>query len=184
MKFKLNAGVIFGILAGCFFVFVFLVYVTIKTKSRSLDKTKPFSEQLNHPLKLQEEVYLFKEFVPMSGDLPYSIMEKSHPLFQWYWDRSELEPTETKLIDTIPSGTEITFFKATVFTGGVTGLSDAFLFSKIEKKGEFYVVQYKWGKEDFGRFLDHKEKTWKFWKAPWQISEDTTYYDVPIAEWW
>jgi len=165
-------------------MFGVILYATIKTKTSSLNKVAPFDKLIGQTVRLNREAYLMQEIPARNDDYPFVLMDPEHENFQWYIDRTVIDPPETVILDTIPAGTPITFEKAIVYTNGVSGHSTPCIFGRLVINGKDYRVEYSWGKLDLAKWFDQEKKSWKFWRAPWQEAPDTTYYEIPAAQWW
>lgn len=82
------------------------------------------------------------------------------------------------------AGTELVLEKAIQYTNGVSGMSTPYIFGTIGSREETYSVGYQWGKRDLAKSHYGVEECWKFHQAPWQAKPDTTFYALPVAEWW
>ncbi len=164
-------------------LFVFILYATIKTKSRSMDGYEPFKKWVGKTVVLQRETVLFEENNPRKG-YPYFLTDSLHPEWQYAQDRKNLPEPELVEIVTFPAGTKLKIEKALQFTNGVSGSSYPTVFGIIHKEGKAYKINYQWGTMDIAKFFDHIEKCWQFHQAPWQDKADTAFYALPQAEWW
>lgn len=174
---------IIGITALAIGLFVFILYTTIKTKSRSLDRYEPFKKWVGKTVVLHRETVLFREKNP--GKMyPYLLADSLHPEWQYTQDRKNLPEPELIEIMKFAAGTKFKIEKAVQFTNGVSGSSSPTVFGIISKEGKTYKISYQWGKMDIAKFFDHIEQCWQFHQAPWQDKTDTAFYALPEAEWW
>ena len=165
-------------------LFGFLLYSTIKMKTRNISEMQPFATYVGDKLNLQRTVWLFQEKEPVDSKYPLVLLDSLNPSFQWYHDRIKLQNPEVKLIKKITEGTSLQFDKVIMYTNGVSGTSTPRMFGELQDAGQTYRVEYSWGDQSFARMLDKEEKTWYFGLAPWQSTKDTAFYELPIAEFW
>lgn len=172
------------VVIGAIFLFCFMLYATVKTKSTSLSKITPFQEIINKPLTLVRDVELFVEEFPSNDDFPNLITDRYQRNYQNLHERLTIEEPDAKFIVKIPAGQQVVFSKATMYTNGVSGSSKPCLFGTINYGGNEYKVEYQWGDQSIGRRFDKIPESWSFPLAPWQSTIDLKFYKLPIAEWW
>ncbi|SFS71469.1 hypothetical protein [Sphingobacterium wenxiniae] len=184
MTVKKIMGIIALVIFGGIGLFIFFLYATIKTKSTSLDKYKPFSEWLGKTVTLKRETVLFKEKMRMNtnGKYPYTLIDSLHE--GWEYILALEENGDVTKITTFPIGTELSLEKAIQYTNGVSGSSYPTIFGTIKSNGKEYKVGYQWGKLDLSKNYYQIEKSWKFDQAPWQTKQDTADYALPKADFW
>lgn len=165
-------------------LFIFILYITVKTKSTSLNNTAPFKELIGRPLTLNTTTWLIQVTPTRNKDFPYVLIDEGHENFQWFKDRMKSTPPEVVFVDSVPAGAGVIFEKATNYTNGVSGFSVACLFGTLTYHGKEYAIEYTWGKESISRRMEGRSNTWTFGWAPWQSKRDTHYYAIPDAQWW
>lgn len=172
------------VVVAAIFLFCFMLYASVKTKSTSLNKITPFQEILNKPLTLVRDVELFIEEFPTNDDFPHLITDRYQRNYQYLHERLTIEVPDARFIVKIPTGQQVVFSKATMYTNGVSGSSKPCLFGTIDYNGKKYKVEYQWGDQSIGRRFDKIPESWSFAMAPWQTKIDLTFYKLPIAQWW
>lgn len=165
-------------------LFAFLLYASIKTKTKDLSKKAPFAQILNQSLTLNRKVWLLQEKYPANKKYPIILVDTLHPNWPWYTERLKMNQPDLKLLKEIPIGASVKFDKVTVYTNGVSGGSTIRLFGTLTAEKESFQVEYDWGKESFARRLDKIPETWSFELAPWQLQIDTQFYKIPEAQLW
>jgi len=92
------------VVIGAIFLFCFMLYATVKTKSTSLSKITPFQEIINKPLTLVRDVELFVEEFPSNDDFPNLITDRYQRNYQNLHERLTIEEPDAKFIVKIPAG--------------------------------------------------------------------------------
>lgn len=178
---------ILPIIPGLLVVFILVFFYTIKTKTRTLNKYEPFNEIIGKTLTLNEKVYLFEDVSGFSPekkeDYPYRIINEADRNSQSLSNLFDPDPPYYKIIDSLEEGTLLHFNKAKIFTNGVSGGSNIYMYITLNYKGKETKVLYKWGEESMSKRFDKEEKTWSFKQAPWQHHEDTSFYKIPYGIW-
>lgn len=176
---------LFGIVI--FVVFVSVLYYTIKTKTRNLNDYEPFKPLIGKSFILNEPVYLVEDISgtskEKSKEYPYKMVSTKERYSASFDNLLHADPPYYKLIDSLPKDAKIHFHQATIFTNGVSGGSQIYLFGLIEDKGKTRYISYLWGDQKMSRIYENEEKTWKFPVAPWQNQEDLNYYKIPDGIW-
>jgi hypothetical protein len=186
MSLKKMAGIVALVVLGGLGGFVFLIYATVKTKSRNISSYKPFVEWVGTSVELSKETIVFKDRIGLNGndDYPYILLDSLHPQWQYIDQRKSLPDPDLVEIARFPSGTIVKFEKAVQYTNGVSGSSYPTLFGKISKNDAVYAIGYQWGEIDMTKYFDKIDECWKFHQAPWQDSRDTAFYSLPTANIW
>lgn len=157
-------------------LFVFMLYVALKTKSTNIDKYEPFKSLIDKTVTLNTETVLFKENDIYNNQYPYTLVDNLHTRWEWFNSRMENPNVDDiKKIATLPIGTKLKIEKAIMYKTGVSGSSYPVLFGVIE--GTEYKINYQWGKKP-----DFMLNDWRFNKAPWQKTQDTALYTIPDAK--
>lgn len=184
MTAKKIMGIIALVIVGGIGLFIFFLYATIKTKSTSLNKYAPFREWVGKTVILDKEAIVFEEKVKMNPNskYPYILLDSLHP--RWEYVQNQEEIGDITEIKALAAGTKLVLEKAIQYTNGVSGSSYPTLFGTISDGEKEYKIGYQWGEEDIAKSHYNVEKRWKFHRAPWQATQDTTYYALPKAEWW
>lgn len=178
-------GIIGLVAVGALVLFGVLLYATIKTKTTSLNKYKPFNEWIGKTVILNKRTVLFKDKMYMNNsNYPYMLLDSMHPQWQYIEERKNLPEPDLEEITTFPAGTELHLEKAIQYTNGVSGTSNPTIFGSIHYNGETYKIGYRWGTMDLGKRFDKVEKCWHFHQAPWQEKTDTAFYALPTANFW
>ncbi|WP_160366903.1 hypothetical protein [Sphingobacteruim zhuxiongii] len=165
-------------------LFCFLLYMTVKTKSTSLQKEEPFQAILNKPQTLLRDVELFDEELSTNDDFPNIMTDQYQHNFTNLQGRLKIPKPDVTYIAKIPAGQQVVFRKAIMYTNGVSGGSTPCLFGTIRYNDREYKVEYQWGDQSISRRSDNIPESWSFAMAPWQPAIDLTFYELPIAEWW
>lgn len=165
---------------------LFILFVTVKTKSTNLKNYKPYKELIGKKLVMQKETYLFEDeetFIP-NGDFPYTLMDELHP--RWpYFQEAKLTPgVDVKQVLRFPKGVVFHVEKAIQYTNGVSGSSTPVMFGRIDYQGKTYKISYPWGERDIDKAYRNVPECWQFHLAPWQDKADTTWYALPTATFW
>src|SRR5690606_2470632 len=104
---------------GGIVLFIFSLYFTIKTKTRSINKYQPFSEWVGETVTLDIETVIFEEKVKMNSNrkYPYTLLDSLHPNWQYRLDQERLGDV-TRITDS-PSRTKLQLERAIQHTNGV-----------------------------------------------------------------
>ncbi|MBA5630311.1 hypothetical protein [Moheibacter lacus] len=178
------------ILGGVFLLgillFGFFLYFTIKTKSTDVSDEQPFQNWVGKKVELNQEILIFNEKLKSHTDeyFPYEFTDSLQTKWQYVSEQLRSGNEDVAEIDRFPKGATFTIEKATLFTNGVSGSSNIYLFGEISNGEKTYEVGFQWGEQSISRFLDDVDEQWNFPQAPWQNQTDTTYYALPEANWW
>lgn len=178
-------------------LFVFLLYFTLKTKSRDISNEKPFVEWIGKPLVLNAETFLVKEDKANydNSKFPYLLSDSTSYNYDDLVRRNQIridksEPCDVcdiTFLETFPVGTVVTFHKAVMTIGGVSGSANLILYGIVKHNNQEYAVGYYWGREDHSKRADTSgfgmKRYYKFSQAPWQTKQDTTRYVIKDAQW-
>jgi len=177
-------GIIGLVIIGGIALFLFLLYTTLKTKSRNLNGYAPFTEWIGKAVILGKKTILFKDHLPTydNNKYPYVLLDSLHP--RWPYVAQQLKSGDLEKIVEFPIGTRLNIEKAVQYTNGVSGASYPALFGTIYYEGDTYKIAYQWGDIDLSKAFDKIEKCWRFHQAPWQEQEDHTFYALPTATLW
>lgn len=168
-----------------FFLFVFALFQTCKTKSTNISKKEPFKDLIGKELVLKRPVRLFMEKYPTREDYPYVLSDTNMHSWSTYTSMLQADVLEIKLSDTISENSKIIFDKAIQYTPGVSGFSRSKLFGTLSStEGKTYQVEVSWGKLNSNLDWKGSQKAYKFELAPWQSEIDTASYYLPDAQWW
>ncbi len=186
MPIKKVLWILLGIFVFGILVFSFIIYATIKVKSKDISKLEPFQEWVGKTVPLHQEVVVFKELISLNEDrnYPYIILDKAHPKWQYVEQQKTMAEPDLKKIDIFPVGSTFQIEKATIFTNGVSGFSTPYVFGTIRYGDKEFKVGYQWGEESISKRMDNNDKSWKFHQAPWQSEVDTIDYALPEAKGW
>jgi len=168
-----------------FFLFVFALFQTCKTKSTSISKRDPFKEVIGKELIIKRPVRLFMPKDPDKTDYPYAISDTNQVSWESYMSGLQANEPEIKLSDSIKENAKVVFDKAVIYTNGVSGFSRPKLFGTLTStEGNTYKVEFCWGKYESGYPWKGSHQPYKFSIAPWQEVQDTAHYYLPSAQWW
>lgn len=168
-----------------FFLFVFALFQTCKTKSTSVSKKEPFQELIGKELVLKRPVRLFLQKYPVREDYPYGMSDSNMYSWQSFTAMLKAEEPEIELGDSIAENAKLVFDKATLYTPGVSGFSRSKLFGTLSSSdGKSYKVEFPWGDLDSNLPWKGSQKAYRFELAPWQTVKDTNHYYLPTAQWW
>jgi hypothetical protein len=168
-----------------FFLFVFFLFQTCKTKSTNIGNKDPFKDLIGKELVLKRPVRLFMEKYPTRKEFPYVMADTN--LYSWQNYTAALQATEPeiKLSDSIQENSKVVFEKATQYTPGVSGFSRSKLFGTLTStEGKTYKVEMQWGELNSSLPWKGSDKAYRFELAPWQTERDTASYYLPTAQWW
>lgn len=168
MKFVL-AGIIVALA-----VFVFALYLTLKTRTRDISAYPPFDQVVKKELTLQKDAILIRNYEPYVQENPYLLYDTLDEYI-----KSGIESGDFLFIDTIQAGTEIRIEKAKTFTGGVSGHTQPYVLGLISVNGTEYPFEYQWGSESTAGRFDGVPERWSFPLAPWQELPDRNSYTLP-----
>lgn len=184
MSVKKTMGIIIGIGIVAVFVFGFVLYATIKTKSTVISQYSPYKEWMGRTAILDKETVLLTEKVKLYDDkkYPYLLLDSLHP--DWPYLAEHIKLGDYILVAKFPAGAAFHIEKAVQYTGGVSGNSTPFVFGTVSYMGKSYKVGYQWGTMNIGKFMDKVKACWQFHRAPWQTETDTVFYELPEARWW
>ena len=93
------------------------------------------------------------------------------------------KPATLLLVDSLPKASMVHFQNAIVYTNGVSGSSQPYLFGLVNDRGNGYSVAYQWGVNKPEKWMYGDKSSWQFPMAPWQNKPDTAYYSLPKG-WW
>lgn len=177
-------GIIALVIIGGIALLGFIIFVTVKTKSTSINKYEPFKEWVGKTVTLNKKTVLFKDKVEIyhNSSYPYMLLDSLHP--KWQYVKEQKAIGDLVEINRFPPGTTLKLEKAIQYTNGVSGFSYPTIFGKIIVSGKEYKTGYQWGEMDIAKKFDKVEKYWQFHQAPWQEEKDTAFYALPTATFW
>lgn len=185
-----------GIIAISFFAF--LLYFNLKKKSKDISTEKPFVDYIGKPLVLNTETFLVKEDKAIydNAKFPYLLTDSMSYNYDDLIKRNQIRIDKDKpcdicdiiFLETFPEGTVVTFHKAVMTIGGVSGSANLILYGTVEYNNQKYPVGYYWGREDYSKKSDTSgffgmKRYYKFNQAPWQTKQDTSQYIIKDAQW-
>ena len=165
---------------------IFILYVTVKTKTTGLNDYEPFKSLIGKTFTLQRDTYLFddEDSFDKIPDFPFTLVDELHPQWSYYQEGKVLPQIKITEMMALPKGVTLTVEKAVQYTSGVSGYSYPTLFGTISYRGQTYKVVYHWGERDIDKSYENTDKYWTFCQAPWQERPDTSYYALPTAKFW
>lgn len=172
-----------GMIVLAIALFCFILYATVKTKSKNVGQYEPFKEWVGKTVVLKRETVLFKE-KNAKGRYPYLLADSLHPQWPYIQDRKNLTDPDLAEVMKFPTGAKLEIERATQFTNGVSGASSPTISGTLHSGGKLYKISYQWGEMDIAKFFDKIEKCWQFHQAPWQDKTDSAFYALPQAAWW
>lgn len=179
-------------------IFAVLLYFNLKKKSKDISTEKPFVNYIGNPLVLNTETFLVKEDKAIydNATFPYLLTDSMSNNYDDLVKRNQIRVDKSKpcdicditFVETFPAGTVVTFHKAVMTIGGVSGSANLILYGTVEHNNQKYAVGYYWGKEDHSKKADTSgffgmKRYYKFNQAPWQIKQDTSQYLIKDAQW-
>ena len=188
--------VIFSIVIFVILLFILVLYLTVKTKTSDISKEQPFVTWVGKPLVLKTETFLVKEDKANydNSKFPYLLTDATSYNYDDLVRRNQIridksEPCDVcdiTFLETFPAGTVVTFHKAVITIGGVSGSSSLIMYGTIEYNNKKYEVGYYWGRQDHSKQADTSgfgmKRYYKFSQAPWQAVIDTTSYLIKDAQ--
>lgn len=188
--------VISSIIILVILLFILVLYLTVKTKTSDISKEKPFVEWVGKPLELKTETFLVKEDKANydNSKFPYLLTDTTSYNYDDLVRRNQIridksEPCDVcdiTFLETFPAGTVITFHKAVITIGGVSGSSNLIMYGTVEYQNKKYDVGYYLGRQDHSKQADTSgfgmKRFYKFSQAPWQTVIDTTSYLIKDAQ--
>src|SRR5690606_8807660 len=128
MSTKKIMGFIALVIIGGIALLGFIIFVTVKTKSTSINKYEPFKEWVGKTVTLNKETVLFKDKVEIypNSSYPYMLLDNLHPKWQYVEEQKAIG--DLYEITRFPAGTRLKLEKAIQYTNGVSGFSNPTIF--------------------------------------------------------
>jgi hypothetical protein len=138
--------------------FIFILYLTLRTKVNDVSSKQPYSEFINQALVLKRSASISKTREPDVQANPYLLTEAQGEV---------LEDVGLRYI--LPAGTVVKLQQAKLFRNGVSGFERAYVLGTVfvpELKTEV-AFEYAWGKNNGSLSSDEKD-SYTFPLALWQ----------------
>ncbi len=138
--------------------FIFILYLTLRTKANDVSSKKPYAEFMGKQLAIKRPAALFKTREPDVQVNPYALTD-AQPDAQ-----EEAGPRYV-----LPAGTVITLQKAKLLRNGTSGFERSYVLGTVfvpELKAEV-AFEYAWGKNNWSNAADENDH-YTFPMALWQ----------------
>ena len=151
------------ILAFVFIILVFVgfLYLTLRTKSKTVSHLQPYSEVIGEKLILDTDVLLIKNLNHYVYVNSFLIVEKNQFLSE--------EITEKHILK---AGTPLVINGAKLFKNGVSGTTTGVVFGKVSTDFGEIEFEYIWGNEHTTLSID-EPNYFTFPKPIWKNENDT-----------